>query len=231
MHSDMEYLTSFYGLKKMIKRVINSRILKRWGSKYRKKLIWDKEFSNGQWKFLEITGDDEIYAFLEKYSNKGSILDLGCGSGNTGNEMAYSKYKSYTGVDISDIAIQIAEARTKKNLREKKNQYVCSDITSYAPKKIYDIILFRESIFYIPKYKICSVIDRYSRNLKNGGVFIVRMCDKKKYASIIGLIERHYKVLESSHAKADNIIVVFRCMNRTLLRDNAENCKIETMQK
>lgn len=82
------------------KRIQNSRILKKWGNSSTMKAIWDDELSSGEWDFLENSADDEIYHYLEKYSNNGSVLDLGCGSGNTGNEMDISKYRSYRGVDI-----------------------------------------------------------------------------------------------------------------------------------
>lgn len=193
-----------------IKKIVNSRILKRWGSTSIKKSIWDEEFSSDQWVYLDHTGDDAIYHYLESYLNKGNILDLGCGAGNTGNEIDVSKYDSYTGVDISEIAIQRALTRSKTNSRSEKNEYVCDDISLYVPQRRYDIILFRESIFYIPKAIIKGVLDRYHDYLKERGVFIVRMCDRKKYQSILHLIDKHYHVLDRSAAGDANIIIVFR---------------------
>jgi SAM-dependent methyltransferase len=197
---------------KRIHKVVNSRILKLWGSTSKKKSIWDEEFSAGQWDRLENTSDDPIYFFLEKYCNGGRILDLGCGSGNTGNEMSTIKYDKYTGVDISESAIQRALARSERNCREEKNEYVCADISLYAPKKRYDIILFRESIFYIPKSKIGGVLDRYRDYLKETGVFIVSMrSNKQKSAPIVRLIERHYHVMDrSSLDNSNDVILVFR---------------------
>jgi SAM-dependent methyltransferase len=195
---------------KRFQKAVNARIFKRWGTSSKKKLIWDEEFSSGQWDYIENTGNDPIYSFIEKYGNSGSILDLGCGSGNTGNELDTSKYDRYTGVDISENAIQRAWARSKKNCREKQNEYICADISLYKPRNRYDIILFRESIFYIPKSRIHDVLDNYSDYLKETGVFIVRMCDRRKYASIVRLIEKYYTVVDCSPADDSNIILVFR---------------------
>ena len=206
----MKNFISMSYLSKRIKRVIETKILKRWGSTSTKKTIWDEEFAIGQWDYIDHTRDDVIYLFLDKYSNNGSILDLGCGSGNTGNEIDVSKYESYTGVDISENAIQRALIRSKNNHRQDKNEYVCDDISLYVPSKRYDIILFRESIFYLPKTKIKDVLKGYSYYLKEKGVFIVRMCDRKKYESIIRLIEKYYHVLERSPADDANIILVFK---------------------
>jgi SAM-dependent methyltransferase len=193
-----------------IKKIIDSRILKRWGNTAKRKSIWDEEFSSGKWDYLDNTCDDPIYTFLERYCNGGVILDLGCGSGNTGNEMDASKYSGYTGVDISESAVRKAVARSQSNGRGEKNEYIFGDICEFTPGRRYDIILFRESIFYIPKSRIRSVLDRYRDYLKGTGVFIVRMCDRKKYASIVRLIDRHYHVVDSSRADAANVILVFR---------------------
>jgi chemotaxis methyl-accepting protein methylase len=79
-----------------------------------------------------------------------------------------------------------------------------------VPRKRYDIILFRESIFYIPKSKIRGVLDRFSNYLHERGVFIVRMCDRRKFGTIVRLIEKHHKILDRSPASDANIIIVFK---------------------
>lgn len=188
-----------------------SRILKRWGSVRVKSSIWDREFSSGQWDYLDHTKEDVLYHYLEKYSNNGRILDLGCGSGNTGNEINVYKYQHYTGVDISEKAIKKAIARCKQNHRNEKNEYFCADISTYAPKNQYDLILFRESIFYIPRRKIKAMLDRYSKYLKDNGVFIVRMCDRGKYGRIVKLIETNYETIENYLAdNSKDIIIIFK---------------------
>lgn len=193
------------------RKAVNARILKKWGSSARKKAIWDEEFSSGQWDYLECTADDPIYHWLEKYSNNGSILDLGCGSSNTGNELDVSKYCSYTGVDISEKAIQRAVVRSMNNDRRDKNEYFCEDMSSYIPRMCYDVILFRESLFYIPRSQIKGVLGRYADYLKETGVFIVRMCDRNKYDSIVRLIEKNHQVLDSVRLGNADILLVFRC--------------------
>jgi SAM-dependent methyltransferase len=191
-----------------IRRGLKTRLIKRWGGAAAKRLLWDQEFANGQWDYLESTPDDPIYGCLEKYARQGSILDLGCGSGNTGNELEWAKYGSYTGADVSSVAVDKAQARSRQNGRAAKNEYVCADIESYEPAKAYDVILFRESIFYIPVRKIRPTLDRYARHLKPGGVFIVRMCDREKYAAIVATIQTHYRVIDQVLLTTSKDIVV-----------------------
>lgn len=199
-----------------IKRAVRIRAIKRWGSLAAKKSLWDEEFGSGQWNYLEQTTEDPIYPILEKYGRNGAILDMGCGSGNTANELDYAKFTSYTGTDLSEVAVQRAIERTRNNGREDKTEFRCAPIEDFSPEKAYDVILFRESIFYIPVRKIKAVLDRYASHLKSDGAFIVRMCDREKYVSIVELINEHYDVLEQKLVEgAKDIIIVFGPANRT----------------
>jgi Ribosomal protein L11 methylase len=198
-----------------IKRAVRIRAIKRWGSLAAKKSLWDEEFGSGQWNYLEQTTEDPIYPILEKYARNGGILDMGCGSGNTANELEYAKFECYTGTDLSEVAVQKAIQRTRKNGREGKTEFKCAPIEDFRPEKAYDLILFRESIFYIPVRKIKAVLDRYALHLKPEGVFILRMCDREKYAPIVELINQHYAVLDQKLVEgAKDIIIVFAPANR-----------------
>jgi SAM-dependent methyltransferase len=193
-----------------LRRAIRTRIVKRWGWTRAKRFLWDEEFARGQWNYLEHTKGDPVYGFIEKYSENGRVLDLGCGSGNTGNELEYKKYERYVGTDISIVAIDKAKIRTQKNAREGKNEYVCAAIETYVPKEKYNVILFRESIFYVAIGKIKKVIDRYCNYLTDDGVIIVRMCDRDKYKAILNVITKHYRVIERYRVnEAKDVIIIF----------------------
>ena len=77
-----------------------------------KRWLWNREFAGGRWDCLKSTPGDPIYAYLQRYARRRDILDLGCGSGSTGNELAGSAYARYVGVDISDVAIEQAISRS-----------------------------------------------------------------------------------------------------------------------
>lgn len=166
--------------------------------------IWDKEYSGDKWNFADNTVGDCVYAHLEKYSADRSILDIGCGSGNTATEMAADSYKSYLGVDISKEALAKASKRSEACGRKDKNSFACSDFLSYVPTDKYDVILFRESMYHVPLHKVKSTLDRYTQYLKDGGVVIVRMfsgdreTDKSKYRpnAMMKIIEEEFDVLE-----------------------------------
>jgi len=167
-----------------------------------KRRVWDKEYSREKWNFADNTVGDCVYSFLERYAANGDILDIGCGSGNTANEMT-AAYKSYLGVDISEVALAKARRRTEANGRQDKTRFVCGDFLAYVPTGRFDVILFRESMYHVPVGEVKTTLDRYSAYLKDGGVFIVRLfagdrehAIKHRPAAMLGIIEADFDVIE-----------------------------------
>ena len=197
---------------KKIKNVMRG-VIGRWGPSNMKRDLWDKEYASGKWVHLEQTASDPIYGYIQKYARNGSILDLGCGSGNTSNELDASSYRDYTGVDISEVALEKAAQRSKDNGRT-MNRYLQGDVLSFVPEKKYEVILFRDSINSIPTVRIKATLDRYSQFLAEGGVFIVRVSGDatREYQEIAALIEQNYKLVDkySTPASGGAFILVFR---------------------
>ncbi len=73
-------------------------LLQTHGSSKTKQRLWDTEFATSRWDCLDTTTDDCVYPRLERWVKGGSILDLGCGSGSTANELDGSAFGEYTGV-------------------------------------------------------------------------------------------------------------------------------------
>jgi SAM-dependent methyltransferase len=192
--------------------------LKSYGPSKIKEVLWDKEYSGNKWNFAYDTVGDCVYNHLEKYVAGGSILDLGCGTGNTATELAANKYQTYVGVDISEVCLSKAAKRTQETGRADKNQFVRGDFLSYIPNQLFDVILFRESMYHVPLGKIKPTLDRYSKYLKEGGVFIVRMGTlgsdgktKSRPTAMINVIETESDVLEKRrYEECEATVIVFR---------------------
>src|ERR1043166_4020995 len=173
-----------------VKSALRGQVQRR-GTPWMKSLIWDAEYAGGKWNCCEATPGDHVYQYLAKYCNHGSILDLGCGSGNTGTELAPESYSQYTGIDVSQVAIAKATKRSRECGRENLNEYSQSDIVGYSPPRKYDVILFRESVYYIPRPKFDATLKRYSRHLLPAGVFIVTVYSRVDYDWVVLFIGEH----------------------------------------
>jgi len=193
-------------------------ILKRYGPSKTKKRLWDEEFSGGHWNFIDDTANDCVYPYLSKYARQGAILDLGCGPGNTANELDAAVYAKYIGVDISEAALVKGRRRTEENGRTAKNSFFQGDFINFEPAQKFDLILFRESMYHVPLSKVKPMLARYSRFLNPNGVFVVRMVtandsgkDKTRLTSMIDVIEAEYRVLEhNQHGKSAATVIVFQ---------------------
>ena len=183
-----------------------------------KKRFWDKEYSEEKWSFAYDTVGDCVYAHLERHVANGSILDIGCGSGNTATELAPT-YKTYLGVDISEAALAKAKRRSEECGRQDKNRFECGDFLTYVPTGKYDVILFRESMYHVPLGKVKSTLDRYSEFLKDDGVFVVRLFassrdgkDKHRPIAMLGIMEAEYDVIEKCQYEEPGRpnVIVFR---------------------
>jgi SAM-dependent methyltransferase len=192
-------------------------LLKRYGPSGMKKRFWDKEFSSGKWDFIDNTLGDPIYSYLEKYVDHGSILDLGCGPGNTATELA-SPYRKYVGVDISAVALEKARKKTEATGRAGRNQFACSDFLSFDPADKFDVILFRESMYHVPIGQVKMILDKYSEFLQKDGVFIVRLYlagpngEKRiRPRAVIRTIESEFDIIEKAEFDKNELtITVFR---------------------
>lgn len=194
--------------------------LKSYGPTNMKKALWDKEFSSTKWNFIDDTLGDCVYPLLEKYARKGNVLDLGCGPGNTANEMEISSYQNYIGVDISEAALAKAVKRTEQCGRSAKNSFVCSDFLGYSPTIKFDVILFRESLYHVPFGQVQVILDHYTQFLKSDGLFIVRLYAgdnktgeiKSRVTSKLDLIRREFDVVDSYEHNdlGKSTVLVFR---------------------
>jgi SAM-dependent methyltransferase len=188
------------------------RLIQYYGPARLKQEQWDREFKQGRWDYLTDTANDPVYRILEKYARGGSLLDLGCGLGNTPNEMAAGLYERYMGIDISQEAVEMARKRTEENGRAHNTRFAQSDISAYVPDAKYNVILFRESAFYMPATTLKTELHRYAAFLDDAGVFIVRMSGAIKAARTIErMIEENFRVVEKQKIESlPATILVFR---------------------
>jgi 2-polyprenyl-3-methyl-5-hydroxy-6-metoxy-1,4-benzoquinol methylase len=187
-----------------------------------KRVFWDQEFSSGKWNFIDNTVGDCVYLHLDRFAADKSVLDLGCGPGNTANEMAPG-YKKYVGMDISEEALAKARRRTEQNGRADKNSFEQGDFLSYVPPQRFDVILFREAMYHVPLGKVKPILDRFSKYLTDGGVFIVRMYirdrengqSKHRPLAMIGVMEKDFDVVEKcEYNDPGSTVIVFRPKSR-----------------
>jgi SAM-dependent methyltransferase len=181
----------------------------RYGPSTLKERLWDSEFASGRWTCLDSAPGDFAYEHIERHANQGRILDLGCGPGATGSELKAGAYGLYTGVDISSVAICKATERAAASGRASTNRYLQADIMTYVPDEPQDVIVFGDSIYYIPRAFILPMLKRYSQFLKSDGVFVTKIYGRR-YHKIMDLLERNCEILEKKVYAKEVFVYTFR---------------------
>jgi SAM-dependent methyltransferase len=177
-------------------------LIKRYAPTFLKQMSWESEFKRGR----------HLHALSADYRSR--ICDsIGCSDGHIGFGLNLSKYASYTGVDISETAVREAGEKTRSiaPARITKNTFVCADIGKYTPAMSFDLILFKDSLYYFTARELPLVLEHYRAFLKPGGLFLVEMDDIERHRWISIFIRQHYAVLEDREdPQRDLALLVFR---------------------
>jgi len=153
--------------------------------------------------------DDCALPYLNAHAKGGRILDIGCGPGAIGEAIDPRSYHDYLGVDISDVAIEKARARSSRP----GNLYLAGDMWTFNPAGTYDLIFFGDSLYNFSFSDGKEILERYSAYLKEDGVFVVRTwLSLNRARAIIELIESDYDVIEkrSFAFRSPLIVAVFK---------------------
>ena len=81
------------------------------------------------------------------------------------------------------------------------------------PPQRFDLILFRESMYHVPIGKVKTILDRYARYLKDGGVFVVRLhggTTKNRPKAMLNIIESEFEIIEKSQYPEEATVLVFK---------------------
>lgn len=142
---------------------------------YRTKRKMHKEFAEIYDVFMKHVDYNDWYKFLKNYiKKKGSILDLGCGTGEFIHRFLKDGY-DVTGVDISDKMIKVANEKIKsKNLKNNKYKLIEENIINYIHFEKVDYIISNfDTVNYLKNEKeFIKFMEKSSKNLKKEGYLI-----------------------------------------------------------
>lgn len=160
--------------------------------------IWDEQYALKQWDYLENISELARYSIITGYifylNQKGSILEIGCGTGLLYKQLKNLKIKKYKGIDLSGTAIEIA----RKN-NDAAPVFAVADGKDFRDSGKYDVIVFNESLYYFDD--CIKVLAHYKQLLIKNGVFIVSMVVDWKSDIYWKQIEKAYNILDSVQFK------------------------------
>jgi len=181
-------------------------LITRYGNTAARRLALDGYYESGKWDYLEATHSKDVVQTVERYINKGALLDMGCGTGVVSTLLSPGSYSSYLGIDASEEAIRRAKQRSGDNVKFKINDFLETDFG----EDIFDVILFEESLYYLPSGRM-DFCRKLRKHLAPEGVFIVTISNPIRYRSIITGIRDGFKIFEDRElGKSQRILLVFK---------------------
>jgi 2-polyprenyl-3-methyl-5-hydroxy-6-metoxy-1,4-benzoquinol methylase len=161
----------------------------RLGPKSLRKLAFDEKYSSGDWDFSN-DGPKELMKLVESHANKGHILIMGCGGASILKDISPEAYASVLGVDLSTEAIRLA-----CQYAGPKISFQQADMTKFNFPRAYDLVLFSESIYYIPFLHRKRYLQKICQHLTHGGSILVTISQSKRYRNIFSMIRNSFEVL------------------------------------
>ena len=180
-------------------------LLTRFGGSVLRRSSFDQYYKSGKWDYFEKEHSPDMVAVVERCARGGAVLDMGCGPGALPALLNPESFESYVGIDASAEAIGRASKRQGDGI-----EFAVSDIQSYQCQGRFDVIVFEESLYYVPYFRK-RLLDRYRRHLSCDGVFVVTVADVRRYRRMIGMIRKNFEILEDRcFENSERLLLVFR---------------------
>lgn len=137
-----------------------------------KRMAWNLKYSvlgYPQWP----PPADTMRYLCERANSLSSILELGCGRGALLRGLREAGWTGhYCGVDISRKALDEALKKT-----DQRSTWVASDIESFTSPFKWDAIVLVESIYYVRRPNLQSVLCGLRGMLGDSGIILIRIHD------------------------------------------------------
>ncbi len=156
---------------------------------------FDQQFENDEWSSLnglpELARYSIIAGYIRFFTERPSVLDLGCGEGILRGKVGDDITK-FTGIDFSAVAISKAQ-----QYADELTSFEVGDLNSLNVSGKYDAIVYNESLYYLkrPVQKAEVLLPHLNAN----GIFIFSIVDKKGVPQ-----QQYWQELDSVFALVDS---------------------------
>lgn len=166
---------------------------------------WDYQYAHGEWDSL--SEENERLRTLTRTIHKRhpvpSILEIGCGKAVLLQQLAREGFASYTGVDLSKVAIAEAKKFSSADVR-----FIQADMQTFVPDGKYDVIAFNESLYYARQ--VSATFARFIPHLNTGGCIVVSAFRNKYTAHLWPAIEQKWQPAMTEEVRKGDLVWVIK---------------------
>lgn len=162
---------------------------------------WDYQYRRGTWDNLPAERGrlEAVIALIASHYLAPSILEIGCGKAIMLQQMQADAFSTYTGVDLSKVAINEASRYSSQNVH-----FINADMHTFVPDACYDVIVFNESLYYAKDP--AALFDRYLPYLNVGASVTISAFQNKYTAHLWPAIEQKWKPIHMQQVINDGYV-------------------------
>lgn len=191
----------------LLKRMSAARgvhyLVTRFGPRWLKALAFDEKYARGSWGRHTEVG--ELVHLVSRHLGQGDLLVMGCGGATILDGLDAPSLNSAVGIDLSPEAIRLAAAR----FTSPKISFLVEDMEQFKCPRNYDVILFSESLYYVPETRRMALLRRLGSRLKAGGVLVCTLAEPQRYQDLLGQIRQSFNVLTDRllHGESRHVLI------------------------
>jgi cyclopropane fatty-acyl-phospholipid synthase-like methyltransferase len=151
---------------------------------FMKRIVWNRKHQHSSIDPARCPRD--LLECLRTLGSNSSVLDLGCGAGNLRAALRARGWNGhFIGVDVSEEVTEIAQKSDDQNA-----EWYVSAIEDFPilSQKV-DTICLCESIYYVRRLSVPTLLARCRQSLVSGGRIIIRIWDTEQHREYIALLE------------------------------------------
>jgi 2-polyprenyl-3-methyl-5-hydroxy-6-metoxy-1,4-benzoquinol methylase len=154
---------------------------------------WNQFYASGQLTYFsaldELARYSTLIGYLNFFSERPSVLDVGCGPGVLRQRLDDDRFCAYTGIDLSTEAIRRAES-----LSDERTSFVCGDFLDFDGPKV-DIVVLNEVLYFAPS--AAQMLDHVASLLHDGGLLLTSMWRHPGDRALWRILDRHFEALDA----------------------------------
>lgn len=162
---------------------------------------WDYQYGRGEWEGLgsEHARFDAVIVLIRENYQAPAVLEIGCGKALMLQRMKDVDYSSFTGVDLSEVAIGYAKQYETEHIH-----FICADMQSFEPAQKHDVIAFNESLYYAKDP--AAVFAHYASYLRPNGSIIVTAFENKYTAKLWPALESRWQAVQTRKVSVESLV-------------------------
>jgi 2-polyprenyl-6-hydroxyphenyl methylase/3-demethylubiquinone-9 3-methyltransferase len=158
---------------------------------------WSSQYRHGALEFYGQLDELARYSIILGYlgwwaagppERELTVLDVGCGPGLLRERLEGVPFRAYTGIDLSDVAIEEARARAFP-----RSTFVVGDVSTTEVGQ-FDVVVLNEVLYYASDPS--AQLERIKALLNPGGVAVISMWRHPGDRSIWKTVEGAFEIVD-----------------------------------